>query len=366
MRRNILSKIATSLSISALLFSCETPDVGFFSEEGIKMREDTMTVVRGIYQLSSIPRVDGSTRPLTFEFIQIYDLKTGETASDFFQEYPMKLWSSPYDGLMDTTFDLVNEKLIDTVMVPLLINPRSGQLAFNSTTMNVKSGLYGVDIKVSNSKSSKVFEKFGIAKLQLIPWQLVVAPRDYFNGFTTKTEAIPPATAAYTAVEMKQVENNTHPQRGFYKVGESNIVELELVVKDSKGTPIPPEALIPWYSGESFLNNYHVNSIALDSDSDKVTNTDTSCVFRFPTVPYPSFSTTYTGNNLYLTYYTIDKDYWDLTPEAEALSSKKEAELGEKFTAHIIGFRNGHRINEIGKWKMVVKSPYIIYNGYKE
>lgn len=37
--------IAFALIIS--LFSCEKPDVGFFSYEGIEMREDTLEVVRG-------------------------------------------------------------------------------------------------------------------------------------------------------------------------------------------------------------------------------------------------------------------------------------------------------------------------------
>lgn len=113
--------IAFALIIS--LFSCEKPDVGFFSYEGIEMREDTLEVVRGIYQISSIPYVDGSTRPITFELVQVRNLLTGEEVPEFLnQKYEISLWSTAYDGTTDTTMELVNEKLYTSYENPLQIN----------------------------------------------------------------------------------------------------------------------------------------------------------------------------------------------------------------------------------------------------
>ena len=362
MKRNILLKIVTSLSLSALLFSCDIPDVGFFSEEGIEMREDTLIVVKGIEQTSALPYTDGSTLPILFEFVQVTDLVTGEISSDFLQVFPIKMWRKPYNGLEDTTLSLVNEKLYDTLVNPLLINPRSGQLKFNSTTLNIESGLYGVDVRATNSKSSKIFENYGIIKLQLIPWQLPVPPSDAFRGFTVDNKSINIAGAAYTTSEQEQVKNNTHPLRSLYKVGELDIVELELVLKDAEGTALPPQALIRWYNDNGVLNNYHLNSVALDASSGNVTYTDTSCIFRFPNVPYPGYSSSYTGDNAYLTYYNIDPKYWGPTDKYQIEADK----LGQNFKSYTSGFRNGYKINETGKWLMTVNNPFIKYNGYKE
>lgn len=366
MRIKTLSKITLALSLSSLLFSCEKPAVGFFSDEGIKMKEDTLDVVRGIYQISGIPYVDGSTRPLTFELVNIRNLVTGEDVPEFLKKYEISLWSKAFDATTDTTMELVNQKLISSEETPLQINPRSGQLVFNTATLNLPEGLYGVDVQATNSKSSKLFTNFGTVRMVAKPFQRPGNFGDYFYGITSKGEEVAIANNnPYSAAEHQQIDKNIHPYRKIYKVGESDIVELEMVVKDSEGTPIPPEAIKRWYhsADKKNYNSYHDNSLPIGGSTEKVNYTDTSCIFHFPTVPYPAFGSMYNdGDNVYLVYYNIDNRYWKLNDYYQNMVATE----GTVYPSYQVRFKNSYKINEPGKWLMEIISPYIIYNGYKE
>lgn len=355
-----MKKFAIIILFFSICASCEKPAVGFFSEDGIASREDTISIVRGIYQISSIPYVDGSTRPLTFELVSVRNLVTGEDAPEFLQSrYEISLWSKAFDATTDTTMELVNQKLITSMETPLQINERSGQLIFNSATVNIPGGLYGVDVRATNSKSSKVFINFGVVKLEVKPFQCPGNFGDYFFGVSSDgKETDIKNYNPYSATETEQVVNNTHPRRKLYKVGESDIVELEMVVKDAEGTPFPPEAIERWWSSENswYYNSYHDNSLALEG-GDKVTYTDTSCIFRFPTVPYPAFGSSYnTGDNIYLTYYNISNKYWKLTDEYQRIADA----TGVIYPSYQVRFKNSYKINEPGKWLMEIVSPYVI------
>ncbi len=356
-----MKKIALIILLFTVWTSCQKPDVGFFSEEGITTREDTISIVRGIYQISSIPYVDGSTRPITFELVNVRDLTTGEDVPEFLNgRYEIALWSSAYDATTDTTMALVNEKLVTSEEAPLQINSRSGQLVFNSGTVNLPGGLYGVDVRATNSKSSKVFVNFGIVKMEVKPFQVPGNFGDYFYGVSSNgTESEIKNFNPYTTAETEQVVNNTHPRRKLYKVGESDIVELEMVVKDAEGTPFPPQAIERWWSSENnwYYNSYHDNSLAIEGSSEKVTYTDTSCIFRFPTVPYPAFGSSYnSGDNIYLTYYNINNTYWKLTDEYQQMANA----TGVIYPSYQVRFKNSYKINEPGKWLMEIISPYVI------
>ena len=249
---------------------------------------------------------------------------------------------------------------------PFQINPRSGQLVFNSATVNLPEGLYGVDVRATNSKSGKVFENFGIVSMIIKPFQRPGNFGDYFYGVTNDgTESPIKNFNPYTAEEHEQIENNTHPYRKIYKTGLSDIVELEMVVKDSEGTPFPPKAIKRWYdaSAKKNYNSYHDNSLAINGSTEKVNYTDTSCIFRFPTVPYPAFGSMYNdGDNVYLVYYNIDNHYWKLTPQYQQLANQQ----GVVYPSYQVRFKNSYKINEPGKWLIEIISPYVIYDGFKE
>lgn len=358
----VMKKITIIILFFAIWVSCEKPDVGFFSDEGIKTREDTIAIVRGIYQISSMPYVDGSTRPITFELVNVRNLETGEDVREFLDgRYEISLWSHAFDATTDTTLALVNQKLVTSAEAPLQINERSGQLIFNSGTVNLPGGIYGVDVRATNSKSSRVFTNFATVKMQVLPFQTPGVCGDYFFGLSADgTENEIKNFNPYSTAEMAQVTNNTHPRRRLTKVGDSDIMELELVVRDAQGTPFPPQAIERWWNPAEawFYNSYHDNSIAIDGGSQKITFTDTSCIFKFPTLPYPAFGSSYnSGDNLYLTYYNINNKYWKLTDEYQQIANA----TGVVYPSYQVRFKNSYKINEPGKWFMEVTSPYIIF-----
>lgn len=342
-------------------YSCNRPDVGFFSEDGIEMREDTLEVVRGIYQISSIPYVDGSTRPITYELVRVRNLGTGEEVPGFLNgQYDILLWNDAYNGETDTTMELVSQKLFTSQGAPLVINEYSGQLIFNSATRNFDGGLYGIDVRATNSKSSKVFENFGIVNLLVRPFERPGSFGDYFYGIASDgTENDIRNYNPYSNEEHEQIEANTHPRRKLWKIADSDMVELEMVVKDSEGNIFPPRAIERWWNSSEnwYYNNYHDNSLAIDGNSDKVIYTDTSSIFRFPTVPYPAFGSSYnSGDNIYLTYYNINNSYWRLTDEYQAIANA----TGVVYPSYQVRFKNSYKINETGRWLMEIVSPYVI------
>jgi len=346
-----MKKISFIILLSALLFnSCvEKIPIGFLSETGIAMREDTMFLVKGVYTVSSIPMVDGSTRPLNFEVVQVRNLETGQIASEFSQQYNVKLWTAPYNPDTDITMELVNQKLQNENVYPLLINSVSGQLAINTASLHLPAELYGVDVKVSNSAGSRIIENFGILKLTSRPWQIPSDFALYFHG--TAGTVINHAVSVENPIrDMAAVRNNTHPSFNIAKVAESDNVEVKLIFYDVNGAVFPGAAIAPWPDGASHLNNWFDNSVETTVESDGVT-------FRFPTVPFPAFGRVYNENQdrIALSYYTLHPDHYDLTPAAINIRNQWAAQNpGTVLTATNQRVRFTYQINEPGIWHVKV------------
>jgi len=347
-----MKKISFIVLLSALLFnSCvEKIPVGFLSDTGIMMREDTMSVVKGVYTISSIPMIDGSTKPLSFEVVRVKNLETGQIAPEFSQQYNVKLWTSPYNPDTDVTMELVNQKLRNEMVYPLLINPVSGQLAFNTASLQLPGELYGVDVKVSNSAGSRIIENFGIVKLTNRPWQVASDFALYFHG--TAGTTINHAVSVENPVrDMNAVRNNTHPSFRIDKVAESDIVEVKLSFYDTNGAAFHGEAITFWPDANvGYLNNWFDNSVETTVEADGVT-------FRFPTVPFPAFGRLYNDNQdrVALSYYTLHPDHYDLTPAAINIRNAWAAENPNTIlTATNQRVRFTWIINEPGIWHVKV------------
>lgn len=359
-----MKRILFALLLGSCIISCNKPEVGFFSEKGIQMREDTFVVIKGIYQMSSAPMVDGSTRPLNFELKNVIDVATGEPAPDFWlATHEINMWISAFNAKTDTTMAIVNQKLIKRQVAPLEVNPYSGQLVFNSATAYLNAGVFQMDVQATNSKDSKLLEKFGVVKLLSKPFEVLGNFGDYLKGVDRNgVEYTIKDFNPYTAEEHQQIRENKHPLRKLYNVASSDIVELHLVIKDSRGQVIDPNFLTYMIDEEdpaSYYNCYHDNSLALDGD--KVEYTDTSCIFHFPTTPYPAFGRKYNdGDNIYLVYYTISSKAYNLAPEYQTMANQQAASEGEVFESYRVSFKNSYKINEPGVWHMEVVSPYII------
>ena len=362
-----LTKIILALLFAGLMMACEKPDVGFFSYDGIRMQEDTLEVIRGIYQYSNIPMIDGSSRPLHFEIVGARRLDTGEDVPDLVMKtFPLTLWKSAFNALTDTTIDLVNQKTYVDNVVPAMIAESSGIISFNAATSKFPIGKYGIDVKISNSKGAQVFENYCTMKLVSKPYTLGVYFRDQVRGAEKdSTYQNIEYIDAYTEDELELIRQNKNPRRRITKVGESEIMELEMVVKDSKGTAVSPKAFMPiWSALGYYRNTYEVNSLAMEGSSDRYIRTDTSAIYRFPTVPYPSFSAEYSGSTesfVPITFYYLNPEYYEFTEETKEMAREK----GIALERYRYDFANMVTFNETGKWKLEVFVPYIISNGKK-
>lgn len=342
-----------TLFLALLFTSCvKTIPIGFLSDN-ISMREDTFQVIKGAYTVSSIPLIDGSTRPLKFEILDIRNLDTGNKAEEFFKTYPVRLWSSPYDPDEDTSMELVNKKLVISDISPIDINSASGQIALNGGTQNLTGTRYAIDVKISNENTSKIYKDYGTIKLISKPWEVMNNFGEYFYGMVP-TDETPQKNIEIRnplpTIEMEQVRKGTHPNFSIKKVGESDDVQVTLSFYDSRDAVFPGKAIAKWPSGASYLNSWFDNSVETKVLEDKIE-------FNFPTVPFPAFGRQYTGNreSISLSYYVLHPDYYELTPAAKAIADKKASEIGKVFRGYNLQAKIAYQINEPGVWEVKVK-----------
>lgn len=354
-----MKKIMTGLLLGLFTVSCNMPEEGFFSERGIMMREDTVTIIKGLVQTSSLPMVDGSTRPILFEKIALRNLRTGEISTEDLQLNTIKMWTSAFDADKDSTMELVNKKLIERKVPAFEINAASGQVAFNGGTKFLSGDLYGIDVKASNVNSSKVFENFCVFKLIKEPFGIPAAFGDVLYGYLKDDkEAKTVLSEKYNAAANELLKANTHPNRRLTKLEDAEMVTLILVVKDAEGKPLKGKDILFWPSGTTYYTCYHDNSIAMKAGDDRVVYTDTSCIFTFPTVPYPE--TKRGGSADFQAHYSIDMTACTLTPAALEEIAAYEKKEKVTLSTTVVRFKSGYKINETGVWLQEVTCPYIL------
>jgi hypothetical protein len=355
-----MKKIYSILLTLFLLCSCvEKIPIGFMSDN-IRMREDTLKVVKGLYMVSAIPMIDGSTRPLKFEIQDIKNLNTGEPALDFLKKYSIKLWSTPFNPDTDTTMEIVNTKLYLGEILPIEINPVSGQLAFNAGTNFFKgNNIYGMDVKVSNASSSKVFEKFGIVTLIDRPWEVANNFGEYLHGTKdAETEIGIEVRNPLPADEKEAVNKNTHPRYSIRKITDGDDVKIKFTFLDANDNPFPGAAIAKWSKGANYLNCWFDNSIDTKYLDDGVE-------INFPTVPFPAFGRSNTAEggraSVGLSYYTLHPDYYELNEAGKAvIAAAVAANPVEKggCTAYNLRVKITYQINQPGSWEVKVKFAY--------
>lgn len=340
-----------------LLCSCvKDVPIGFLSPTGIRMREDTLNVVGGVYFVSSIPMVDGSTRPLHFEIMDVTDLSTGKKTDVFSKKQKVRLWKSPFNPDTDITLDLVKQKLIYADTASLMINNASGQLAFSQGTMYINPGVYAVDAKVSSQAGERVLEKFGIVNLIKKPWEVPNNFGEYFYGSTsTEFNKVIQTRNPLPVSEMEQVKKNTHARFSIEKIAEGEDVKVKLMFLDANGEAFDGKAIANWPQNDTYLNNWFDNSVDTKVMSDGVE-------FNFPTVPFPAFARVYTGGreSITLSYYVLHPNYYTLTQEAKNMAAKFESDNGITFNSYNLQVKIVYQINEPGSWLVKVKFAYAL------
>ncbi|GAB2672894.1 hypothetical protein GCM10027036_27900 [Flavihumibacter cheonanensis] len=140
---------------------CKKLDDGFLSPI-IRYEEDPIIIQRGRVKVSSALNFDGSSRPVTVKLLHVYNRVTGALMDSVFsKQYEIKGWTGLYDPKSDTTLELIGAKQKDMQVNPIVVNPVSGQLEANFTTIYLPLGQYEFDLEISNAGGTKVYEKIG-------------------------------------------------------------------------------------------------------------------------------------------------------------------------------------------------------------
>ncbi|HVU54993.1 MAG TPA: hypothetical protein VHD83_08050 [Puia sp.] len=144
-----LKVIVLSLATAVIYYGCSKVVKGYLSDH-IFYQVNPFSVQQGQTTVSSSLVANGSTTPLNVSLLGIYDAVTGEKVDSMFMK-PQTI--QVYTGsitYLDSTLDLLNAKIKDSVVSPFSINSIGGRLQFTAATKYVVAGKYTVGIRVSN------------------------------------------------------------------------------------------------------------------------------------------------------------------------------------------------------------------------
>jgi hypothetical protein len=284
-----MTKYICFLLVSILFVSCfkEPDNAGFLSDDIYLKGADTITVSIGGKGETDYAWLDGSSQPCQFSIENIRD-KAGIRSEQFFKEYNYRTWIKPYNFMTDKTQEAVLAKLADRVVPCFMINPVNGQLQYIETTSNLtKPGdVYNVDVRVTNSKGSKVYPDYAILKLssetraytlnEIINGIIVV--KNGGNNFILYDQI---NSAQPTFIERR---NNIYADNGkefasIKKISAEPKIGIKVIFKltDSKGVLFNPAEYATYSSGTYSYIDQSINR----------QNTAEGMVLEFPTTPWP-------------------------------------------------------------------------------
>jgi len=298
--RNFIKYTAIAIVLAVCTVSCfKEPKVQGYLGDGIYLQgADTMFVTIGTKTSSSTAWLDNSTRPCTFEIYDVKD-KKGNHVDGFFQKFPTKLWTVPYDYLTDKTMEDVLAKLQDQDLTPLMINSVNGQLrAMESTSLiGIKDGdVFHVDVKVSNSKGSKIVQDYAIIAFeQGAEGSSDFVITDYVNGIAVLNSAGENTFPFYDQINSGQSDfdqrvKNIYTNNGVekyvkvYKESSEPETGVHIIIRllDKDGNLFDP-ARYSTYPGTVSYIDYSVNR----------QNTERGMEVDFPVTPWPTNTSLY-------------------------------------------------------------------------
>ena len=357
-----MKKILFILLVAILYSSCTPPAVGYI-DDNIHALEDTIFVPRGAFKLASAPAAEGSTYPLEWEITGITDAQ-GNPTNELFEEHQITTWTSAFDPNTDTSLELAQKKIVQPMEPSILISSVSGEIAFTQATKFVQNDIFKVNVKVKNVKGERQLDDFVVVKL--LPFEPVEFPVEMRSGLQIGKGGGVFDMAKLSVIKngdddnVPSVLNGTHPYITVLKTSDEPSVgiNVKMIIADSYGTPLNPEKVVFYPSGDTYLQNYHDNSTETTLD-------DTGIIFSLPAPPFPQFGRTYDGDNSYLMYYltttdsfTVDKEAFETDNGPKDWSEYIDPTTGEiRNRAYI---RWGIKINDTGTWELKMKIPYTV------
>ncbi|GEP88408.1 protein of unknown function [Chitinophaga terrae (ex Kim and Jung 2007)] len=279
-------KILGAAVVTGLFFTaCKKLDEGFLSD-GLYVPDAPITIQRGLaFQKTEAILPDGSTRPITFELLDVRRADTKKHADEFFKEYPVYVYTAAIDPAKDTTIEQVNKKRELKNMKPFTFLA-SGQWIFNGATDSLPLGVtYEYDIRVTNVAGTKEYKN--IATLTTADPPLVSETTTGCNFFPDDGSP----TIGMGAMEMK-----------ISRIKESGATVI-LKITDKDGKPFNPK------NGE-IIKRGDRPTFESYSRFHPVEYTDTSMICNFEIAPFPIAKYSSGGTNFnYLIYYRIPSTF---------------------------------------------------------
>jgi len=366
------------LLITLLLVSCfKQPDgVGFLSDAIYLKGADTIFISLGGKAQTDYAWLDNSSLPCTFSIENIRD-KNGNRSEQFFTESAYRTWNTPYNFLTDTTVELVNAKLTDMTLPPLMINSTNGQLLYVETTANLKNpgDVFHLDARVTNSSGSKVFPDYAILKLtsDKQPYTIfeitngISVVRNGANNFVLYDQInADPLSPNFTERRQNIYDDNGKEFVRIQKISDDPAIGIKFILRmeDSKKNLFAPEKYATYAAGTYSFIDVSINR----------KNTSEGMEVEFPITPWPAYNNWNDFFYNYLRgptfndfkYLNINKMYADFQagklPSLIGTGAWPSNNWADA-TAWFVRLRTRVRFDEGGTWKMTVTVPYTDLTG---
>lgn len=166
-----------ALTMLITTIGCKKMDDGNLSEI-IRYETNPFIIQQGRAYVSDALNPEGSSKPIHIELLNVYNRETNEDVTDLFKvKYQHKVWKGFYDSKKDTTIELIEAKRIDSMVYPISINPVSGQIEGNYTSLNLPLGKYKFDLEISNTAGKRIYKDIGNFDLVSAPFFEIPDPR---------------------------------------------------------------------------------------------------------------------------------------------------------------------------------------------
>jgi len=283
MKTSYITSLLTLVLFVLVFTACKKVPDGFLSPI-VRYEEDPILIQKGRTKVSSALNFDGSTKPAQIRVVHFYD-GSGNIVDELFnRKSTIKGWKSLYNPETDTTVAAIEAKQFDMEVTPLIINPVSGQVEANITTVGIPEGNYSFDLEITNAAGSRVYSKIG--RIQLGP-----------EKFIETTELGSPTNVAYRVGNESSTVAQPNPTITAQRVAESpNVVVLKIV--DKNGKPFNPKTEIfrrpnPGLNPVPALRpNLQGNGLGTVY-TDSTTEVNFGFLNPFPVLPAPTFQFRY-------------------------------------------------------------------------
>ena len=363
--RHIALLVAFCLSFSSCF---KEPQTQGYLGEGIRLQgSDTMRIAIGTKVASSTAWLDNSTRPCKFKIENVRD-EEGNRVDGFFESFPTRLWSAPYDFLTDKTLDQVMAKLVDMELSPLMINETNGQLrAMESTSkLGIEPGdVFHVDVSVTNSKGKVYLEDYAILSFQAggdtaADFELV----DYVNGICI-LDAEGNTTFPYYDQINSGAENFSRRRENIYK---DNGVEKNMAIRKISNEPaVGIKVYIKIYDKNGKLFNpadyatYASTTSYIDYSVNRVDDPEKGMSLEFPYTPWPvGLTYSYIRGTVYTDFSNLDVNALKAANKAGTIPFNKAwpADDYANSKGWYVRFRSNVSFYQPGTYEFVLKVPY--------